>query len=142
MRTVIPPIILQADYLTDGIVSLVITDDYRFRPYLIPYNGGFAHGSVTEVSVADVTHRYIMGVGLDQQEKWLQAPLQNGLRTMATSWVLYYDCNPDMILERPRQEQNEYLATRDRLGLPLLRWAGDLSFMATQRRQSRQGAGR
>lgn len=74
-----------------------------------------------------------MGIGLDPSQMWLSEPLQHGFRVMATGWVLYYDCNPDMILAAPASQQKEYIATRNWLGLPQLRWAADLHFLAIQR---------
>jgi hypothetical protein len=49
---------------------------------------------------------------------------------MDRDWVLYFDCNPDLVLERLAEDQNAYLATRKYLGLPELRWARDLRGMA------------
>jgi hypothetical protein len=49
---------------------------------------------------------------------------------MQSGWVFFFDCNPDLLLTRPVKEQNEYLATRDGLGLPALRWAADLRLLA------------
>ena len=55
---------------------------------------------------------------------------------MAAGWVLHFDCNPDLLLARPTKEQNEYLASRDMLGLPALRWAADLRFLAERQEQA------
>jgi hypothetical protein len=49
---------------------------------------------------------------------------------MQSGWVFFFDCNPDLMLARPVREQNEYLASRDGLGLPALRWAADLRLLA------------
>jgi hypothetical protein len=75
-----------------------------------------------------------MGVGLDPD----LMPLQNGLRTMQPRRVFFFDCNPDILLTRPVKEQNEYLATRDGLGLPPLRWAADLRFLAEREEMLRK----
>ena len=71
-----------------------------------------------------------MGIGLDPDLMWSPKPLQDGLRTMQPGWVFFFDCNPDLMLARPVREQNEYLASRDGLGLPALRWAADLRALA------------
>ncbi|KAH6629357.1 hypothetical protein C7974DRAFT_424413 [Boeremia exigua] len=114
----------------DGIVSIVLTDDYRLNPYLI---GEDTNATIASIAAAEMAHfnvRYIMGIGLDPGRMWIGATRQNRLRIMDENWVLYFDCNPDKMLEKSVREQNEYLATRDLMRLPQLRWAADLKFLA------------
>ena len=130
-----------AETYTDGVVSLVLTEDYRINPYLVRKDGQWVPGSVIINETSDNHLRYILGVGLERQRLWRRPPNQNGLRTMSAGWVLHFDCNPDLILARSLKEQNEYLATRDLLGLPPLRWAADLRLLAERREQEEMDAG-
>ena len=120
----------QNQQITDGTVSILLTDSCRLHPYLLHINNKETFGSIALPSAADVTHRYVMGIGLDPDLMWSPKPLQDGLRTMQPGWVFFFDCNPDLMLARPVREQNEYLASRDGLGLPALRWAADLRALA------------
>ena len=123
------------DTHADGKVSLVLTEDYRINPYLVHKDGKSVPGSIIIGEVAGNHLRYILGIGLERQRLWRRLPDQNGLRTMSAGWVLHFDCNPDLILARSVKEQNEYLATRDQLGLPPLRWAPDLKLLAERQEQ-------
>jgi hypothetical protein len=116
----------------DGRVSIALTEDYRFEPYLVCKDGSWIAASIIIAGVEEAHLRYILGIGLARQKIWRRPAGQNGLRTMSAGWVLHFDCNPDLILARPMKEQNEYLASRDQLGLPPLRWAADLRFLAMQ----------
>ena len=107
----------------DGIVSLALTEDYRIRPYLVRTSGGWEVASIIIAESGNIHLRYILGAGLDLQTMWRGPAGPDGLRVMAAGWVLHFDCNPDLLLARPTKEQNEYLASRDMLGLPALRWA-------------------
>lgn len=108
----------------------MLTDDYRLNPYVeVEWFAATVAGNATN-GATNMPLRYVVGNGLDQARMWLDQPLDNGLRTMALDWVLFFDRNPDLILARSMENQNSYLQTRDHLGLPALRWAVDLRFMA------------
>ncbi|KAG9198564.1 hypothetical protein G6514_009805 [Epicoccum nigrum] len=124
--------------ITDGTVSIVLTDSYRLHPYLTHIDNKEIPRSIALPYAANVTHRYVMGVGLDPDLMWSPKPLQNRLRTMQPGWVFFFDCNPGMLLTRPVKKQNEYLATRDGLGLPPLRWAADLRSLAEREEMLRE----
>lgn len=115
------------DWTGDGVVSIVLTDGYRLSPYIVD-NGS----DPSVVEVVSFSLRYAFGVDLDPDKVWLSEPLPDGSRAMNSDWVLYFDCNPDLVLARSTEEQNAYLATRKHLELPSLRWAADLRFMAEQ----------
>lgn len=116
-------------------MALVLTEDYRVNPYLVRKDGKWMHGSIIIREVDGRHLRYILGIGLERQRMWRKPPGQNGLRSMSAGWVLHFDCNPDLILARSVKEQNEYLSTRDQLGLPPLRWAADLRLLAERQEQ-------
>lgn len=125
----------------DGRVSLVLTQDYRVRPYLVRDDGKWVPGSIFINQVDERHLRYILGIGLERQRLWRSPPGQDGLRIMSAGWVLHFDCNPDLILAKSLREQNGYLATRDVLKLPPLRWASDLKFLAEQQEEGAEGVG-
>ncbi|KAF2623282.1 hypothetical protein BU25DRAFT_425047 [Macroventuria anomochaeta] len=116
--------------ITDESVSIVLTDDYRLNPYLVRKGAGITVAGIVIAGACSVPLRYVMGTDLDPEQMWLSVPRRHGLRIIHSDWVLHFDCNPDLMLARPVEEQNAYLATRDHLGLPELRWAADLRFMA------------
>ncbi len=105
------------------------------NPYIISNDKETVIVSIIIENMAHLALRYVTGIGLDPEQMWLDAPVHDGLRTMTAGWVLFFDCNPDMMLARSVREQNEYLATRDWLGLPQLRWAADLKRMAERESQ-------
>lgn len=117
---------------TDGVVSLVLTDEYRLNPYVRDRGSDVVIRGIVITAVTSVPLKYIVGTGLDPTKMWLSEPLLRGLRIMDTEWVLFFDSNPDLVLARSPKVQNSYLATRDQLGLPELRWAADLRYMAEE----------
>ncbi|KAF1354245.1 hypothetical protein EJ07DRAFT_158639 [Lizonia empirigonia] len=128
--------------ITDGVVSIVLTDDYRLNPYVKDRGSDIVIRGIVIIGVASVPLKYVVGTGLDPTKMWLSEPLIRGLRTMEPDWVLFFDCNPDLVLARSQKVQNSYLATRDQLGLPELRWAADLRFMAERHTLTTRAAGK
>jgi hypothetical protein len=108
----------------------VLTDGYRLSPYVT----GEISGSVID-KASKVPLRYVIGTGFNSEKMWSTESLPDGARAMNSDWVLHFDCNPDLILEKSIEVQNVYLATRKHLELPELRWAKDLRFMAEQQAQ-------
>lgn len=116
--------------------SIVLTDDYRLHPYIATEGSNTTIARISDARASNASLRCIFGTVLDPKTMWLSEALPGGLRVMAADWVLHFNCNPDLILARPIEEQNSYLATRDRLGLPDLRWAADLWLMAERQNRA------
>ncbi|KAF9693205.1 hypothetical protein EKO04_008629 [Ascochyta lentis] len=119
-----------APVITDGVISIVLTDSYRLNPYVADAGSLTTNSGTAITESTNMPLKYVLGTDLDATKMWLENPLPNGLRAMDFDWVLFYDSNPDLMLVESLENQNAYLATRDHLGLPDLRWAADLRFMA------------
>ncbi|UPX10030.1 uncharacterized protein EKO05_0000706 [Ascochyta rabiei] len=132
--------------VTDGTVSIVLTDDYRLSPYM---RDGDPDTNMPRTIIpeklttrsASVPLQYALGINLDAAKIWLEESLPDGFRAMDPNWVLFFDCNPDLMLARSVEDQNAYLATRDHLGLPVLRWAADLRYLAERQACGTKGSG-
>ncbi|KZM21580.1 hypothetical protein ST47_g7279 [Ascochyta rabiei] len=91
--------------VTDGTVSIVLTDDYRLSPYM---RDGDPDTNMPRTIIpeklttrsASVPLQYALGINLDAAKIWLEESLPDGFRAMDPNWVLFFDCNPDLMLAR------------------------------------------